>query len=861
MPLLSRLPVGLALNQMRLQQKRKLRRAGDKWVKGTITFKGKILISSDRRDVKGVFQMNNREDQIYREIEKFIAEDLGFNVIDHIVLWDTFTITHRDKKNKEYDMSSVRMRDGKPFRIVNLFNNVIELETTDGNCVPETMASVFPSLAKQKKKPLEKLKEANTLEIMEFCKNYGIRAIAYNIQGQVIAENIPTHDTRKLATLVYICYNNHMYLIDNKYLKERKDASVLYEETQEELNERFKELLIGRIVPKNIRMLGDDVSSFEDNGIVYFCNPEYKACLEIGRKLMFSDKISHTTTFSNVLKLFEPMFSSNTAMSFLPIRHRKPAFYYNVERDMNRETETIDKNKAYTYILKELEYLLSCDYRTDVCEKSDKFTDEYALYVCVPDVSNILMPRRDIYCGSHVKYCMGKCGFKIVERLDCRANKNHFKVIIEWLLTNCDIGVVKQIICRGIGGFQSEPKADGYTNYVVNDDEMNPDNTCIEIVDGIYVEQVPNTSVRGLYNRKPIAIQIKDKMNRILYEKMEELGLVDDDIVQINTDSITFYKKSCDLKLSNDIDGWKRGEYNTLMKKSLYDCSGEEISLFQFGDNRKCVLYTGYAGNGKSYHIQHNFAKTDLIVSCKHSAIRQHREAGFRAEVIQKYCNISYEKIPTEKVIIVEEVGLLNKAHWDFLFKCFMLGKKIVCYGDFQQLLPVNEARPFNSPAFLSYMFGELNEMNTNYRNNFSVEYYNSLINGDEEYCRKEILKWSCPDWRDASVIIAHRNVVVDKYNNLMLSWLEKKDMWDSGVPVICKTNDLRDKDIFNNFLLMSDDVMVEDRKHFKCAYARTLYNIQGDCCASFYVAPEDLEWFCNGRNAYTLISRLKTDT
>jgi hypothetical protein len=58
----------------------------------------------------------------------------------------------------------------------------------------------------------------------------------------------------------------------------------------------------------------------------------------------------------------------------------------------------------------------------------------------------------------------------------------------------------------------------------------------------------------------------------------------------------------------------------------------------------------------------------------------------------------------------------------------------------------------------------------------------------------------------------------------------------------------------------MSDEIPDIDTttKHWKLAYARTLYNIQGDDTASFYMAPEDIKWFTNPRMAYTLISRLR---
>ena len=93
-----------------------------------------------------------------------------------------------------------------------------------------------------------------------------------------------------------------------------------------------------------------------------------------------------------------------------------------------------------------------------------------------------------------------------------------------------------------------------------------------------------------------------------------------------------------------------------------------------------------------------------------------------------------------------------------------------------------------------------------------------------------------------------------------MLNYHNKK-ITDPDVPVMCITNDLRNKDMFNNFLFNSQEIdnkLLTNEKYFRPAYARTLYNMQGDECKLYYIAPEDIDWFLNPRMAYTLISRIK---
>jgi hypothetical protein len=342
---------------------------------------------------------------------------------------------------------------------------------------------------------------------------------------------------------------------------------------------------------------------------------------------------------------------------------------------------------------------------------------------------------------------------------------------------------------------------------------------------------------------------------------MEELGLTDDGVKQINTDSITFYTKSTrEIKLGNTLDDWKRAPYKPITK-NVYDLIEDPITFFQTIPNENTII-TGNAGNGKSYYIQHMDLTDAIIVSSKHSAIRQHKEKGLNAHVIQKFSYGEETKttIPAEKHIIVEECGILTRQNWDFLYKCALLGKKLTMLGDFTQLLPVDEIHTFNRPAFIGMMFANQVVKNDNYRNNFSAEYYETLKNGTKEYLMEQIKKYSTDKPEDADVIIAYRNKIVDKYNEYMLEYHDKT-INDDDVPVMCITNDLREHDMFNNFFFLSQEIepsLLNNEKYFKPAYARTLYNMQGDDCGSYYVAPEDLHWFCNPRMAYTLVSRLK---
>jgi hypothetical protein len=184
--------------------------------------------------------------------------------------------------------------------------------------------------------------------------------------------------------------------------------------------------------------------------------------------------------------------------------------------------------------------------------------------------------------------------------------------------------------------------------------------------------------------------------------------------------------------------------------------------------------------------------------------------------------------------------------------------------------------------SWLKYLYKTITSLNTNYRNNFTKEYYDYLINtANKEQLINEVKKYNSKSYKTAEYIITYTNTTREIYNNLMLEDLKLKH-GDVKSKVVCKTNNLSDLDIYNNFyytitdkdeeyIYMTDDVTDYkithkqfNHKHsngtayFEPGYCRTLYNIQGESLQSFYYAEDDFK-FLSHRATYTLISRLKT--
>jgi hypothetical protein len=388
------------------------------------------------------------------------------------------------------------------------------------------------------------------------------------------------------------------------------------------------------------------------------------------------------------------------------------------------------------------------------------------------------------------------------------------------------------------------------------------------------------------FNKVPIRVQTLCKARRIVYEKVKELKLKPTSIKQIRCDAITFrYTKK--IKEGKEIGEWKMQDSKPLANDFDNDEPDDEPPTFKLDAiNPNNKLFADYAGSGKTHYIINELIpKLDdfIVVSPSHASIREYRSKKINCNVIQRY-SLSHT-IPTEKNIIVDEIGMLDNQANNILIKCAMLGKNIYSFGDFQQLPPVNSER-CNSPIYLNYLYGEITKLGTNYRNDFTFEYYDSLITMTKNILA-EINKYNSKSYEEAETIITYINATRQKYNKKMLTKLkidynivkgEKHDSYTIKTPtvgckIVCHTNELKDKDIYNNFYYtiksVDDNITITDgvddivitlkqlKAFFNFGYCRTLYNIQGESLSSFYFTLEDINHI-DGHALYTLISRLK---
>lgn len=858
-----------------------------------------IFDISDQEDVKrhtsGVVQGKLGSEELDQQ-----AEDIGLAYFNQIPDAQNFRYEVEYTSQYEYeeeDQGNIKMRLSEPFDISNIWKDINLNKNND--CVKVYLKEKLTRMADHTIDKLGNEDGISTNEILDFCKDHNIKMIASNIQGKTFKEFKPEKKNRSYPTLIFISFSNHLYPNNNRYLEKKKHPNLEVKiVTENEINNLFNKFINELILPAEIKFNGKFFTSFIVNDTKYICNKDYQQCLDILTKFDLEDKIYDSISLSRIFSIIEKKYNWDQSKeagkhakinidSFCPSLKPKGGFNYRTKiKYPNKTISQIDKNKCYSFLLQSLDYLISYDERTcKITTNPTKIVDHY-LYFVRPLTKSIFMPNNDYYTGCHAKRCQ-ELGFrmKVVLEKETEKKPNYFKQMIADIYNNLDQKIAKDICNRGIGRFELLPKVDQINNIngIYNNDESKTLSGFKHSINENY-ELVFNVEkyVNNLYNRMPIAYQIKDSARLLIFDKMVELGLKQDDIIKIETDSITYYGK-LPKNLNHNLDGWKESNFEKVKyNKQSHDCKyGEDKLIDDFFNQNTGILKTGYAGCGKTFDIIHNvipdlkfMGQSYIILTPSHASLQYYKLAGFKCDVIQKY-EFS-NTIPDVEYIIIDEIGMCGKKAHDIIYKCHLLNKNYSVYGDFRQLLPVNETKTYDNKHYLNMVFTKQEPLKINHRNHFTSGYYDIIMNEKNKECLKTLINLhSAESWEDVETIICYRRKIVKKYNDMKLKLLNKK-IDSIGVKLICINNKLHYKNIYNNFeakiikkedniitlktLISKEEIQItkNELKYFRPAYAKTVYGVQGASLKSFYYAPEDY-CFINGRTAYTIISRLKT--
>lgn len=840
-------------------------------------------------NVEDKAEFDKRADEIMRNyIEEFPEKKnlVAYTVLDYHLIGT--------RTNKRFEMKNMRMRKTD---FIKLFNESLIMfkPKKNTNCVKAYLKSHLKRIAKATIEKLGNKYGVTPEEIKAFCIKYSIKYRCYDINGTIISSYTPPKINKNHKKIAIMIYNNHIYPIVNKYIV--KDTTSYNKPViiENSLNTRLSNMVNKGIHPVNIKLKKDDSEPLyiETENNVYLDNDIYTDVRNLFKKLGIEEKVPYDIDVCNVGNILEKLYLKSSVQSYFPKPERftKGGFTYSKYDDVDKIVEsnitTIDKNKCYPHVLANLPYLIKVDYRSsNIIKPVVEIVDHY-LYLCKPYYSSLLMPDTNIYPGYLLKECdKAKVAYEILEGIETSKVENYYREMIYDLFKNCDdMELAKNIFTRFIGKFQKsyENKTHSYNKFIkiANNDELDrTDDLLYNRINNEYSVCFQHCvfSSSNIYNKKPISIQIIDGARLLLYNKINEFGIRDSEIIQIKTDAITYDTTRIDKKIIDDpldFDGWKTQEFNPISACDIYDNNTRDTFKCNITtDGQISKLIIGNAGNGKTHHIINEIIPkikgSYIVLTPSHASLKEYKKNNINSNVIQKY--IYSQQLPSENTILVDEIGMCDYNAFEILIKSVYLQKNIICLGDFTQLLPPsNKDKQLDNKLFLDCLFNKQLILKGNKRNHFSEQYYNELRESeDNEYLIKEVKKHST-DWKDAEYIICYRNATVEKMNRKKLKHLglEKNSI---GARIMCKTNDLREKGIYNKFMftikdytddgyILDDNTEITDdefENNFVSAYAVTLYCIQGSSIKSYHY-PECDNYFINGRNAYTIISRLKT--
>ena len=807
------------------------------------------------------------------------------------------------KNDKTLELTDMELREEVPLKIDNLFNEIISKDHQ--HCIHGYIKDCYPKYCKSDKQMSNISKINNVSDIHAWAIKRDFKMVAFDQSGNIIKSHYPKKKNKE-KTMAFIAANSHLYPLKNQYIN-KKHGDMTRIEIVDDTEQKLAELINNGTAPKFVGMGITKLQYFtimdDKTEVVFSSNKEYTRCLEILNMFGLGDKIHPSTTISKLGDIIEQSYSYRPTadgktvkimtQSFIPEMREisKSGYNYmddNFEIDMTTETlYTIDKNKQYPYELYSLKKLPVIDMKYHIPKKivsQEHSIHPYYMYIVTIEESTIILPQNGRYFGSTLQYAKEHgIKFKMLEELETKLEPNYMRRMVKDLYSKVKTNKItkdefKEIMNIFIGKFECKSTELKSTKYVktMNTEELKTFDGYKYPITEKYTLGFIESKSHTIMSRNPIADLIKDNSRISVHKMMYKLKLKSTDIKQIKTDAITFKSISTEYKhyINNEISGWKEIDFTQMSKPNIYNVDPPTF-FYKTIDNDKLV--TGYGGCGKSYDIMNNVIpkldKTYIVLSPSHKALDEYRKLEFNCAVIQKYT--SSNTLPDEHYIIVDEVGMIDNQMWDMLYKCKLSNKEIMSYGDFGQLLPVGCDKPFDNPNFLNMMFSKQLVNDKNYRNSFTHEYYDTLRFNATKLRNQELEKYNTK-YEDAELIIAYKRTTRDDYNEKICEYLNIESLCDIGAKVICKTNALREYNIYNNMCFTVKDVeqktitietattshripikKFKRKNFFDYAYALTLYAVQGSSLESFHYCKEDIN-FLNGRSLYTLISRLK---
>ena len=747
-------------------------------------------------------------------------------------------------------------------------------------------------------------------KLKTICEDKHINYRALDIEGNIINTHYEeTRNRKNRKTLTIVVYNNHIYTIkDVKLFKKNKRLeydsldNIEYIErvdNKDMLPKLLIDFLKRHILPELI-FKGSFLKAIIYDGITYTNNKRVNMNFDILQSkglLNYFDPIDCPSRgiaialkhykppdveiidnkkhkINNICYSYAPCFMDIKAQQYY---YSAPEFRNTNENDNtdsiinglnNSEILTIDMNKAYSTSLRDLPFLPGHD---TTKHKVYKYTGQplipHFLYNVHVTHKHVLIPRSFPFTGYFIQQIRyrGCNDFKIVEVLECMKCPNYYTEIINNLYDKHGQDA-KVPINSHIGKMASYRRGHEVREQVFiklcTEDEANrykgpQDEEYIIKRDESYNGYV---AIFKLITHHPVRIKnnivlnhmIKDMTRLALFDKMLELGIPTNKILQVKVDSIMFIKdktKFEDIKdIGPDLGQWKREPLKPLQRFVRRNNIKYKFTtdLLDSSDRREPVFnplggyFDGYAGAGKSHFIKNVLipkVEGDYIVlTSQHSINASYLKIdpitgrSYNSEIIHYYLFNPKVEIK-ERHIIVDEIGLFPGCCLKVLDRLKLQGHIIHMFGDYRQCRPVNSKGIENNQYLISALATEGRPsaehkrnktnyyfMSSNWRNRYTPEDYENILNSDKKQLKQMIKNHNIETLERCerlNIIITDyvtyfRNDKTDKNGNpISISSLNKlndkvmKDLkineYSTGCRMVCKTNTLRKNKDYEN--------------------------------------------------------------
>lgn len=908
--------------QVRISTKLKQQITAFKFVKrstGTFSYVLKFNISQDknlRRADSFTVNKPSTNNQII-DLAYELAYDKYASLFEHDTFTGTLYIYQSGIPEITPSIGQMQINDVQFFKINNI-GTANDAKIKD-NCVKYALFTFYGKakyFTKKARKALDNIKDFTVDDFINYMKEYKLDYRLFYRDGKIYAEN--TENGYKVLH-GYVA-NEHLYLMD------KKDCDFL----KISKNETIKDLKICHTVQK---MIEDGITNkeiehfkfkflpyaktyqftecvFKNEGIKYTNNQALVDAFTLFKKV-FSDHEEMTKNFYNTkFKIYSPFMKiaeynklQSTFTTFL--NNPKPLLYNTGESG----EYCIDKNKAYSWSLANLQYLPVINASSNIEPFDGKFNKENFYFV------------EKVINDSYGRHVLGWCsGFRIgnindvviTKQIKPKLIKNPYTDIINKMAA-IDQETTKNICNIFFGICQTTQK----NNIVGKDIVKTPhgyNNDELIKCGGVYVV-VKKIEEKTKYteNMRPIAHYIVDNLINHLFETINAENAIKK-IIKLKTDSITYNGYPVNMQLSkNDFNGWK-DEPVKVEKWKFTDRHREEKIIKEIGkkiDLNKNILFNCSAGSGKTHTAINSLipkleGKTMVIsATCKaleeYYALNNINVSVFTIQYFMHGETLDYKEIIKRRAlfrayknIIIDEFGLFDEYMMEYLYKMMGVNQMLYAFGDVEQLKPVKgQIIPLKNENIINTLFDYYHVLNKNWRNNFTDAQYEEMkaLNYKLDNHIKPLIN------RLSMTNICYTNDTKEAINEqitqgwdvvfgerVKLTSHGKKEIVKmkikKGGRIICISNKLKNKEIYNSqrFKIINNttnDIKIrniaskkdyvlkleEFNKNFDYGYALTLYKIQGESVDINNLGIFDYNIIsCDGKKLYTCLSRIKEE-